>query len=151
MLDALLQVANRTLKKMTTEEEFKPFIPALSAISSAAAVAFEGFGPAAAPISNYVKDVVSMAAGKRERHWMNFYRWCAKHFKNLQLFVVDEATLALKGEARSQVSFGLDNKMDKARHAVERSPISSEFGCPFRQSHCHRRSARVRHAKDAER
>ena len=79
-----LQVANRTLEKMTTEEEFKPLIPTLSAILSAAAVAFEGFGPAAAPISNYVRDVVNVVKGKR--HWMNFYRWCAKHPKNLQLW-----------------------------------------------------------------
>ena len=42
LLDALVQVANRTLKKMTTQAKFKPFIPALSAIFSAAVVAFQG-------------------------------------------------------------------------------------------------------------
>jgi hypothetical protein len=41
-LDALVQVANRTLKKMTNQAKFKPFIPALSAIFSAAVVAFQG-------------------------------------------------------------------------------------------------------------
>ena len=87
LLDALLQVANRTLKKMTTEEEFKPFSPALSAIFSAA-VPFEGFAPAN-PISNYVRDVASMAAEKREKVRSaldEFLQKVCEASKNLQLW-----------------------------------------------------------------
>ena len=118
---------------MTTEEEFKPLIPTLSAILSAAAVAFEGFAPAAAPISNYVRDVVnvvSMAAGKREKALDEFLQMVCKTSKKTCncgrrgkpcTTRVDKWTGSW-GEARSQVSFGRDNKMDKARQAVEHRP-----------------------------
>lgn len=138
-----LQVANRTLEKMTTEEEFKPLIPTLSAILSAAAVAFEGFAPAAAPISNYVRDVVnvvSMAAGKREKALDEFLQMVCKTSQKPAI-VVDEANLALPGLTNGQDG-GERREAKSALAAITKWTkqdmlssvvlISSEFGYPFR-------------------
>ena len=143
LLDALLQVANRTLKKMTTEEEFKPFIPALSAIFSAAAMAFEGFAPAAGPISNDVRDVASMAAEKREKVRSALDEFLQKVCEASKKFaiVVDEANLALPGltngqdngerrEAKSALS--AITKWTKQHMLSSVILISSQFGYPFR-------------------
>eukprot|EP00438_Fugacium_kawagutii_P026394 Skav216152 [mRNA] locus=scaffold3788:20847:23867:+ [translate_table: standard] len=108
LLNALLQVANRTLKKMTTEEEFKPFIPAM---------AFEGFGPAAAPMSNYVRDVASMAAEKREK----------------VRFALDEFLEKDSGERREAKSaLSAITKWTKQDMLSSVILISSEFVYPFR-------------------
>ena len=143
LLDVLLQVARGTLEKMTTEEEFKPLIPTLSAILSAAAVAFEGFAPAAAPISNYVRDVVnvvSMAAGKREKALDEFLQMVCKTSKKPAI-VVDEANLALPGLTNGQDG-GERREAKSALAAITKWTkqdmlssvvlISSEFGYPFR-------------------
>eukprot|EP00438_Fugacium_kawagutii_P027724 Skav222573 [mRNA] locus=scaffold791:252311:253417:+ [translate_table: standard] len=143
LLDALLQVANRTLKKMITEEEFKPFIPALSAIFSAAAMAIEGFGPAAAPVSNYVRDVASMAAEKREKVRSALDEFLQKvcEASKKPAIVVDEANLALPGLTNGQDS-GERREAKSALSAITKWTkqdmlssvilISSEFGYPFR-------------------
>ena len=144
LLDALLQVANSTLENMTTEEEFKPFIPALSAIFSAALAAFKGLGPAAAPIANSVRDAfVLLVAEKREKVRSaldEFLQMVGKKSKKPAI-VVDEANLALPGltngqdggerrEAKSALTVITKwTKQDKLSSVVL---ISSEFGYPFR-------------------
>ncbi|CAK9052561.1 Uncharacterized protein SCF082_LOCUS28743 [Durusdinium trenchii] len=145
LLEVLLQVAtgNSTLENMTTEEEFKPFIPALSVILAAAFTAFEGLGPAAAPIANYVRDVVSFAADKRKRVRFaldEFLRIVGRTSKKPAI-VVDEANLALPGLTNAQdgqesreVKSALAAMTQWTKQGMLSSIvlISSEFGYPFR-------------------
>jgi hypothetical protein len=138
LLDALVQVANRTLKKMTNQAKFKPFIPALSAIFSAAVVAFQGLGPAAAPISNSVRDAFSMAAGEREKALDEFLQMVRKASQQPAI-VVDEANLALPGLTNGQDSrerleaksaLAAITKWTKQDMLSSVVLISSEFGYP---------------------
>ena len=140
LLDALLQVANRTLKKMTTDEDFKTYIPALPGIVSAVAAAIEGIGPAATAISNSVRDVVSMAAGKREKALDEFLKMVRKTSKKSAI-VVDEANLALPGLANGQDSrerqeaksaLAAITKWTKQDMLSSVVLISSELWYPFR-------------------
>ena len=143
LLEVLLQVANSTVENMTTEEEFKPFIPALSAIFAAAFAVFRDLGQAAAPIATYVRNVVSLAADKRKRVRFaldEFLRIVGRTSKKPAI-VVDEANLALPGltngqdggerrEAKSALAAMTQwTKQDKLSSVVL---ISSEFGYPFR-------------------
>ncbi|CAK9075232.1 unnamed protein product [Durusdinium trenchii] len=128
---------------MTTEEEFKPFIPALSAILAAAFAVFRDLGQAAATIAMNVRDVVSLAADKRKRVRFaldEFLRIVGRTSKKPAI-VVDEANLALPGltngqdggerrEAKSALAAMTQwTKQDKLSSVVL---ISSEFGYPFR-------------------
>ena len=143
LLEVLLQVANSTVENMTTEEEFKPFIPALSAILAAAFAVFRDLGQAAATIAMNVRDVVSLAADKRKRVRFaldEFLRIVGRTSKKPAI-VVDEANLALPGltngqdggerrEAKSALAAMTQwTKQDKLSSVVL---ISSEFGYPFR-------------------
>ena len=143
LLEVLLQVANSTVENMTTEEEFKPFIPEVSAILAAAFAVSGDLGQAAAPIATYVRDVVSLAADKRKRVRFaldEFLRIVGRTSKKPAI-VVDEANLALPGltngqdagerrEAKSALAAMTQwTKQDKLSSVVL---ISSEFGYPFR-------------------
>ena len=137
LLEVLLQVANSTLENMTTEEEFKPFIPELSAI-------LKNLGPAAVPIANYVRDAFALLVAEKRRR----VRFALDEFLRIvggtskkPAIVVDEANLALPGltngqdggerrEAKSALAAMTQwTKQDKLSSVVL---ISSEFGYPFR-------------------
>ena len=144
LLEVLLQVANSTLENMTTEEEFKPFIPELSAILTAAFTAVENLGPAAVPIANYVMDAFALLVAekrKRVRFALDEFLRIVGGTSKKPAIVVDEANLALPGltngqdggerrEAKSALAAMTQwTKQDKLSSVVL---ISSEFGYPFR-------------------
>eukprot|EP00438_Fugacium_kawagutii_P023100 Skav220083 [mRNA] locus=scaffold262:339405:340250:- [translate_table: standard] len=106
-------------------------------------MAFEGFAPAAGPISNYVRDVASMAAGKREKVRSALDEFLQKvcEASKKPAIVVDEANLALPGLTNGQDSgevwesksaLSAITKWTKQDMLSSVILISSEFEYPFR-------------------
>ena len=142
MLDALVGVANETVKEMATSKEFSAYAGPVSGIVSAAVSVMNGMGPASAVIGNLVQETVSIASKRIQvKSAIDAFLQMVNDATKRSAIVVDEANLALPGltngkdveemtEARSALAaITAWTKQDKQTSVVL---ISSEFAYPFR-------------------
>ena len=142
LLDALVGVANETVKEMATSKEFSAYAGPVSGIVSAAVSVMNGMGPASAVIGNLVQETVSIASNRNQvKSAIDAFLQMVNDATKRSAIVVDEANLALPGltngkdveemtEARSALAaITAWTKQDKQTSVVL---ISSEFAYPFR-------------------